>query len=269
MTLWLFSYGSLMNPSSGEHFLLEKRFPLLPVLVKELKRQWNHCAFAHRFVAVSTSMATDNFTSGFLLKIDPDSMKQLDEREAGYVRLNLYNDNIVFLVPDHRQWVLAVDIVFTYVHSPPKGEEKGFTLPVLPLFDDTNVSPFPAEPTTSVTLSSPQSNTKLCNGDPIVQSYVDVILGGLLTQFPGTVGERLGVQFLETTHGWDNASFVDDRGNPRALHPLADRRRHTRGHVLPELTVELEEAIDRLLAHAMVNGKSLLTRRINVSPLLL
>jgi hypothetical protein len=85
-----------------------------------------------------------------------------------------------------------------------------------------------------------------------VQSYIDVIVGGLLAQHGGVEGGRLARLWLQTTHGWNRTTFVDDRATPRCMFPLIDKKRGTRGSLRPELTDALQQQIDELLGTTAV-----------------
>lgn len=114
-----------------------------------------------------------------------------------------------------------------------------------------------------------------CGDAPIAQSYLDVVLGGILAEnagvsrhagppptpstppsapTPGVHGHNLARAWLRTTHGWTSRPFVNDRGRPRCMYPLADDQRDTRGTLSPALTKKLEFTIDELMSQVPVNG---------------
>jgi hypothetical protein len=92
----------------------------------------------------------------------------------------------------------------------------------------------------------------LCAGNPIPQSYLDVVLGGLLAEHGAEEGTVRGRDWLLTTEGWGSSPFVDDREAPRCMYPLKDAIRGTRGKLQPELTAALQVQIDGLLRSTSV-----------------
>lgn len=211
---WVLGYGTLLNrhsrTSDAGHGAAPDR--LLFVGVKDMALQWSACATEpFEFIALGLAEQPGSTARAALFAVDEDSLPLLDAREAGYNRVQISPSRLLKL--------------------PPGVQEDDRILAYLP----------PA--------ASLHASAATCRGWPIAQSYLDVIVAGLLESLEGTPGEvEAEVEgYLRGIQGWDAHPFVDDRAAPRCMRPLRDSARRTRGRTLPELSPTLERRVDQLL----------------------
>ncbi|OOF26454.1 gamma-glutamylcyclotransferase [Salinivibrio proteolyticus] len=83
--MYLFGYGSLMNPASRA--LTGESGWACPVTVSGLQRYWSNVSEA--LISPLVVLEGDGACNGVLVKIAPDALPDFDRREAGYRRLSL------------------------------------------------------------------------------------------------------------------------------------------------------------------------------------
>ncbi|OOE86018.1 gamma-glutamylcyclotransferase [Salinivibrio siamensis] len=88
--MYLFGYGSLMNPASRA--LTGDSGWACPVTVSGLSRHWSNVSEA--FISPLVVLEGEGECNGVLVNIDPQSLPDFDRREAGYQRLQLAESNI-------------------------------------------------------------------------------------------------------------------------------------------------------------------------------
>ncbi|WP_021023268.1 gamma-glutamylcyclotransferase family protein [Salinivibrio costicola] len=88
--MYLFGYGSLMNPASRA--LTGESGWTCPVTVTGLSRHWSNVSEA--FISPLVVLQGEGQCNGVLVSIDPQSLPDFDRREAGYQRLQLAESNI-------------------------------------------------------------------------------------------------------------------------------------------------------------------------------
>jgi MFS family permease len=243
-SLYLFGYGSLLNRESRLKSLTfgntaDANFNSSAALagsnitqgiemqVRGWSREWNFCApppFEFVAVGMVRSRQSNATVSGSAFRVPHRSLQVLDIREEGYAIGRITKACTRSMCEGEGVWTSYVqerkEAIFTYYHK------------------------------ASVSTDSRSKGTRgesSCAGAPIPQSYLDVILGGLIDEHGIEKGGGRGREWLQTTVGWGSTSFVDDRLAPRCMFPLKDARRDTRGKLQPELTELLEGQIDLLL----------------------
>lgn len=89
--MYLFGYGSLMNPASRA--LTGESGWTCPVTVTGLSRHWSNVSEA--LISPLVVLEGEGQCNGVLVNIEPQSLPNFDRREAGYRRLQLAESNIV------------------------------------------------------------------------------------------------------------------------------------------------------------------------------
>lgn len=185
---YIFGYGSLICKHSRALTTKQSR-AATPVLVKGLERVWS--VRAPTFCAMGVQFRPDAECVGVLVPVkSSDDLARLDERELGYERVAVDNDNVTrvpFLEEEHYAED-EHDIVF---------ENKSQIHVWVYVPEDA--------------YSAPPSQES-----PLVQSYVDTIMRGCLQY-----NEQFVVSFLQKTAGWHTPHYVDDRSRP--IYPRGDQ----------------------------------------------
>ncbi len=87
-----FGYGSLVN-----ELTLSKKYDIQPGKVQNWKREWKHCVDTPfgRVCALTASRARDALIDGVFIRCNELELSQFDEREIGYVRVNIVRSDAV------------------------------------------------------------------------------------------------------------------------------------------------------------------------------
>ena len=245
---YIFGYGSLMCPQSraiSAPTLASK--DAHPVLVQNLVRTWStrvhHDESTHVAISTTTTIseegeqenlltsliegqtamgvrkALNHNCSGVLIEVDSTELRQFDEREKEYDRVEIDLLHIWSLGADEEEG--------TRVHSVIEEANIKRSHHVQNIKNESTMNSLSSASTKLKVWVYVQRESIPANHQfPIAQSYVDIILRGCLTISP-----EFASKFLETTHGWwsdsddiipdDGASldqsshnWVEDRNNP-------------------------------------------------------
>lgn len=209
---YIFGYGSLICQHSRSRTTAR---PVLatPVLVQGLQRVWSvrvpgFCAMGVQLSTTTTTNDGNNNNAGksshhdsteclgVLVPIhSADDLARLDERELGYQREPIALEN---------------------VHPVPFLEDHHYSDPGhAPFLEGKRQQTAGKEPNIQIWVYVPELHELPDADSPIVQSYVDTILRGCLDY-----SEEFAVSFLETTQGWKQHCYVDDRHRP--IYPRGD-----------------------------------------------
>lgn len=182
-TEFLLGYGSLIDTSSREGTAGYK-LDAVPVRISAAfgyRRVWN--ARARGWTALGLAEAAAGrpaaAINGVLFPVDEVSLPRFDRRESGYDRVAVPNGMVASL-----SWLRLPEQGTIWIYVPKAGEK------------------------------APEPDA----AHPIVQSYVDLVLGGALGY-----GEAFAREVIETTFGW-TPYWLDDRvtaRRPWASNPAA------------------------------------------------
>ncbi|MEM1303834.1 MAG: gamma-glutamylcyclotransferase family protein [Planctomycetota bacterium] len=195
----VFGYGSLIDAASRGRQLANSAIAT-PVRVRGLRRSWNTVTTDVGLTCtfLGVTRDPDAVCNGVIATVNADEWPSLDAREAGYRRVPLERSQV--------EWLRPADA---------------------DRFGDTAIDFYE---TIDPTRPTPER--------PIIQSYVDICLGGCLAVDDDLqTGDRFTREFIETTSGW-SGEWVNDRLYPRA----------------PFRYVPRAFAIDRLLHEGCAEG---------------
>lgn len=184
-TDYVFGYGSLIckesrkitNPRLG-------RKEALPVIVHNVERQWSARSKRGGYTAMDLQKNENAQTNGVLLAVTTQQLADLDVREGNYDRVAVPLDDI------EQVDFLDEDKFYDKDHPVFWAKENR---------DDS----------IHVWMYMHKDPTHADASHPIAQSYVDIILRGCLK-----ISREFAEAFVETTDGWDNAHWVEDRDDP-------------------------------------------------------
>ncbi len=214
---YLFSYGSLTNDNSVSSTLfgitlqdeyinsLEKLIrnlgmiknsiqiekKMIPCRINGIKREWNffqlpsisnNLTKSCLFLGADITNDTNYTCNGSLIPLSESQIKIIDKRETGYIRKEIDKNNITLV-----------------------GDQS--------LFE-------PFDQTKKIYFYSNNFNMSSSNNfdyPPIVQSYVDICMNGFISidKKLKNLNYDFTNEFVNTTYGWDNSNWINDRICPR------------------------------------------------------
>ncbi|KAJ3028006.1 UNVERIFIED_CONTAM: hypothetical protein HDU68_002688 [Siphonaria sp. JEL0065] len=218
--LYLFAYGSLINPLSLKR-TIGRNESACPVRVSGFKRSWGFNCIRRSYTAVSIAStgSSNDMVNGVLIPVSFSDLVALDEREAGYERKQLVAQDIASYDTTASATFLDLEnsTIFAYVLE---DQDNGY------------------ESDSSVASTNSNAHTA-CPKVPIPQSYIDCILAGALLQH-GTAFAR---DFVEWTQGWQG-HWINDRYASHSVKRYIPNTQAGEG----ELEQSLAESVDLLLA---------------------
>lgn len=198
---FVFGYGSLINPASRAITNPSLAGDAIPILLTNVERIWN--ARSIGWTAMGVRFRDSATCNGVLLEIpSKQALRDLDQREANYIRLEVELRN-VHRVPYLEQQQRYYETEAAKVISTAKENEQA----------QSNSKNKKTTTDVKVWLYVQKDPIPADASHPIPQSYVDIILQGCWTY-----STDFATQFMETTRGWPSDdsknAFVNDRHCP-------------------------------------------------------
>ena len=161
-----------------------------------MERSWN-ARTTSGITTVGIGESQHHFCQGVVVRVDAEQVANFDVREKSYDRVKIplqQVEQVPFLSKTHLD---EYDVLF----DPLEADASVWTyIPKNPLYSDRDY--------------------------PICQSYIDIILRGCLT-----ISEEFAASFIETTTGWTEGFWVDDREHPLYRNADQEYSQQMAGHL--------------------------------------